>query len=213
MPPPSLQAIADIPTAFISTLALWAPFVSIFVTPMPKGEFLFALYLITTFGWASGYQCGNQPVRQAGLDVLFTIWPPRRSATVLGVLARGAYSPERLICAQAATLLASSCPTATAAFQPSRGRCSGRFSGRAKRSGSMICLKPSFCFTRRRRAGSWRASSTFRLCGNQNLFARSTLTSAHRAQASTVIPYKKVRYGLSLCGNQPVRRVHPTILH
>ena len=114
---------------------------------MPKGEFLFALYLITTFGWASGYQCGNQPVRQAGLDVLFTIWPPRRSATVLGVLARGAYSPERLICAQAATLLASSCPTATAAFQPSRGRCSGRFSGRAKRSGSMICRRRSSCST------------------------------------------------------------------
>ena len=71
MPPPSPQAIADIPTAFISTLALWAPFVSIFVTPMPKGEFLFALYLITTFGWASGYFISFfVPYRYCGLSAV-----------------------------------------------------------------------------------------------------------------------------------------------
>ena len=53
------------------TLALWAPFVSIFVTPMPKGEFLFALYLITTFGWASGYFISFfVPYRYCGLSAV-----------------------------------------------------------------------------------------------------------------------------------------------
>ena len=34
-------------------------------------------------------RCGNQSVRLAGLEVSFIFWPPRRSARVLGVLARG----------------------------------------------------------------------------------------------------------------------------
>ena len=69
----------------------------------------------------------------------------------------------------------------------------GRFCGPGRRSGSMICLKPSFCFTLRAHAGSSRASSTpLDLRGNQIFFASSTSTSP---QASTVWPYKKVRYG------------------
>jgi len=49
------KAVADIPIAFASTFALWAPFVASYNTPMDTGELFFALLLLVLFGYESGY--------------------------------------------------------------------------------------------------------------------------------------------------------------
>ena len=56
---------------FVSTIALWAPFAAIFVTPMDSGQLFFALLLIMTFGWASGYFISFfVPYRYCGLSAV-----------------------------------------------------------------------------------------------------------------------------------------------
>lgn len=70
------KAIADMPFTFLHTLCIWAPFVSIFVTPMPQGEVFFSLWLLLTFGAASGYFLSFFiPYRYCGLvSVVWSVW-------------------------------------------------------------------------------------------------------------------------------------------
>merc|ERR1712176_1360952 len=49
------KAIADLPIAFSSTFALWAPLAAGYNTPMDSGKLFSSLLLLVLFGYASGY--------------------------------------------------------------------------------------------------------------------------------------------------------------
>jgi len=49
------KSAADLPLCVVSAMAIWAPFASIFATPVSKGNFFVVLLLLNLFGYVSGY--------------------------------------------------------------------------------------------------------------------------------------------------------------